>query len=237
MAIRKPTSASRPAGTPSRAASLNKAQPARKASLKPGTTRALEANDSLPPFFKKPRLLGKPSVSLKRAYELRENPFARNAFDVAVMSLKQVTDSTSEKKQFLPALKDFVMFRARTKTNKNGHVHNVVLWIETRANGSIDNMSKVCYMCDDKSHSFWGMEWHNSRPSYALSPLYYSNGAAPTVRRPGNNRPTACKHMLAVLRYIIGRKIVPIQDPKAAAAKKNDQTALKNPIGKRRSSK
>lgn len=211
--------ASQTVSAPSRRASVSKTQAARGKLL--GSYR-------MKPYFSKPKLLGKPTVSLQRAFSLRENPFARNSFDVAVMSLKPMRNDKS-----LPMLKDWLMFKARTKTNKNGHIHEVVLYIEPLVDGTVSKASKVCYTCSDPSHVFWGMEWHNSRPQYGLSPLYYSNGQKPVVRRPGKDRPTLCKHCTSVLRYIVGKKLVKIHDPRSATAKSNDQSKLKSPIGKR----
>ena len=197
MTIRKSGPASRKLGgkvaqSASKAAKMDTRPASVKAGAKYGKRSGSRSAMSGPqyrltPYFSKPKILGKPRVSIINAFALRENPFALNSFDVSVASLKP-----GRQRGLIPALDEYLMFRARTRTNENGHIHELILWIEPHDDGSVTKHSKICYTCSDKSHIYWGMEWHNSRQNYCLSPLYYSNGQPPTIRRPGRNRPTLC---------------------------------------------
>jgi hypothetical protein len=209
MAIRKPTksrSASRKPTSASRAASAyNTAKNAAKAAgakfggvFKRQPTSAIHKMASsdyrMTPYFSRPKVIAKPSVTLEQAYRGAFPPDLRNARTVHLRTLRPA------KTPGLKAWADLKAYRATTFTDDNKHHHEILVMFQPNDKGDLDRKSRIVVSCTCPRHAF-GMEYRGARKG--MSFIYYSNGQPPTVLFPPS---TCCKHVFRVLNYLMQGK-------------------------------
>lgn len=195
---RKPTSASRPASAFNAAKNAAQQAGAKFGGVfkrKPNPIHKMVASDyRMPPYFSRPKVLAKPTVSLEQAYRGAYPPDLLNARRVHLRTLRPA------KTPKLKAWEGMKAYRATTFTDDNKHHHEILVMFKPNADGDLERKSKIVVSCTCPRHAY-GMEYRGAKKG--MSFIYYSNGQPPTVLFPPS---TCCKHVFRVFNYLMQGK-------------------------------
>jgi hypothetical protein len=157
-----------------------------------------QADYRMTPFFKKPRVLSKPTLSLEQLIVMAHPPDVRTALTVHLKTFRKAR---------VPAVydqfdMDWAAFYATTLTDDNSHYHQVLVMAERNAKGKITKKSKCVVSCSCPRWVFSGSEYRLAKKGASF--IYYSNGQAPT--QPSNK--SLCKHGIQALRHLYKSRTV-----------------------------
>ena len=205
----KTRSASSKAAAPKRPASKAAASPKKTASERAGAKfggvskrgnqlhRIGESRYRDAPFFKNPKLMAAPRITLEQAYRATDLPEIRTVKDVQLVSVKKAKVAFTK-----GPLKGFQAYRARTYTMNNRHRHEVLMLYEPDDSGALRADSRIVINCSCRRLRF---QWEYANAKVGLSFIYYSNGQPPVIKNPGNIWST-CKHSLRLASYLLRKR-------------------------------
>lgn len=148
------------------------------------------------PYFKRPRVIAKPSLSLEKLYNGAAAPDIHTARHVRLKTLKEIPMP----KPLAKVYKDFLAYRATTHTDVNGHDHEIFVAYEPNENGLLTPKSKVVISC---SCSRFKYAAEYKLAVRGASFFLYSNGQPPTVLFIPS---TLCKHTIRTLGYLLRKR-------------------------------
>lgn len=163
------------------------------------------------PFFKNPKLLTPPKITLEQAYRNTTLPEIRTSKFVELVSI-QPGKLTFKK----GPLKGFKVYRARTYTTINRHRHEVLMMYEPDEDGNLRRDSRFIFSC---SCPFLKYTLEYSNAKLGLSFIYYSNGQPPVITNP-RLRFSLCKHSIVACRHLLRKARAPRKGTPPPTAKR-----------------